>query len=954
MSTPGDRQTLNEVLVTELGCLRPQLERDAPPATYQSTDAQRAEDLKGIYQSIDGARLELSALCLSGGGIRSATFNLGVIQTLARVGLLGKFDYISSVSGGGYIASWLRAWMHRRGVDEVVRELGKGAKGSDPLNIEPRPVVNLREYSNYLTPAVGLFSGDTWAAAATIVRNLLLNWLVLLPLLSAVVGIPLLFLLAMRTSAISNLSQVCLLLALLTEFIASLLVFGSRRLAKKPQTPQGYFIWTCVLPICLAGAFLSTAGVGLDPRVTDENPPWQFAAIWSIGVPILGWGIIELITRSNRRAQQKTTGKDGAGAQTAEQIKKESRQVAPLVELAALVLSGLVGMSLLAKTTQWWFSYLYNHPALYAVLVLPLLLGEYLLSRVLFIALLSLNDEKFDKVPGEPGIRSRISSNDSDREWWSRLSGWVLLVIVCWVAVTGVCLIGCYLPNLLFRLFKQDYATVSYVVKLTVTVLGAITGAISALTSSSARTPAPGAAATQPTPGAMKMLVALTGPVFVICLIMVLSWALKALGEAIFQDPSRPFVLHFYESIGAQPVPLHVTLGFLGILAGLAVLGVLASRIVNVNRFSLHGMYRNRLVRAYLGASNVEQRTPDPFTGFALNDNFPLHQLCSPLQIPGVVVPPLSIINTTLNLVNGNKLAWQQRKAESFSMSPLFCGSWLEGYRKSTEYGGPGGVTVGTAVTISGAAASPNSGYSSSPVLGFLMAMFNVRLGAWLGNTNEHGDRSYTHPGPRLSIVPMIAEMFGLTNSTRSYVNLSDGGHFDNLGLYEVVLRRCRHVLVSDAGQDGSFSFEDLGNSIRKIRIDFGINIVFEKIQILPNTPEKEGLCCATARIRYSDVDDTPPERDGLLVYIKPTIRGRGAQVPYDIYSYSRECEAFPHEPTTDQWFSESQFESYRALGAHIMEQLTQGLGSSNQVGFADFYASVKTYLEARTHTLTP
>ncbi|WP_312573974.1 hypothetical protein, partial [Staphylococcus saprophyticus] len=89
----------------------------------------------------------------------------------------------------------------------------------------------------------------------------------------------------------------------------------------------------------------------------------------------------------------------------------------------------------------------------------------------------------------------------------------------------------------------------------------------------------------------------------------------------------------------------------------------------------------------------------------------------------------------------------------------------LEGYRKSTEYGGPGGITVGTAVTISGAAASPNSGYSSSPVLGFLMAMFNVRLGAWLGNTNEHGNRTYTHPGPRFSIVPMIAEMFGLTNA---------------------------------------------------------------------------------------------------------------------------------------------------------------------------------------------
>jgi hypothetical protein len=285
-------------------------------------------------------------------------------------------------------------------------------------------------------------------------------------------------------------------------------------------------------------------------------------------------------------------------------------------------------------------------------------------------------------------------------------------------------------------------------------------------------------------------------------------------------------------------------------------------------------------------------------------------------------------------------------------MSPLFCGSWLEGYRKSTEYGGPGGLTVGTAVTISGAAANPNMGYSSSPVLGFLMAMFNVRLGAWLGNTNCHGDDTYTHPGPRQAIEPLFAEMFGLTNSERGYVNLSDGGHFDNLGLYEIVLRRCRYVLLSDAGQDGTFSFEDLGNSIRKIRIDFGINIIFEKIQILPNTPEKEGLCCATARIRYSDVDGTPAANDGLLVYIKPTIRGRGAQVPYDIYSYSRGSSAFPHEPTSDQWFSESQFESYRALGAHIVEQLTDELANATDACFTDFHASVQKYLAGSADNL--
>jgi len=115
-------------------------------------------------------------------------------------------------------------------------------------------------------------------------------------------------------------------------------------------------------------------------------------------------------------------------------------------------------------------------------------------------------------------------------------------------------------------------------------------------------------------------------------------------------------------------------------------------------------------------------------------------------------------------------------------MTPLFCGSWSEGYRRSAEYGGGDGVSVGTAIAISGAAANPNMGYSSSPTLGFLMAIFNLRLGAWLGNVNTRGNRTYRRTGPRQAIMPLFAELFGLTNSHRRYINLSDGGHFDNLG----------------------------------------------------------------------------------------------------------------------------------------------------------------------------
>ena len=105
---------------------------------------------------------------------------------------------------------------------------------------------------------------------------------------------------------------------------------------------------------------------------------------------------------------------------------------------------------------------------------------------------------------------------------------------------------------------------------------------------------------------------------------------------------------------------------------------------------------------------------------------------------------------------------------------------------------------------------------------------------------------------------PIIDEALGLTNDTSPYVYLSDGGHFENLGLYEMVLRRCHFILVSDAGQDPECSFADLGESVRKIRIDFGIPIDFGQMNIYPRSQiarKKRGHNCAIGRVRYSAVE---------------------------------------------------------------------------------------------------
>ncbi len=363
-------------------------------------------------------------------------------------------------------------------------------------------------------------------------------------------------------------------------------------------------------------------------------------------------------------------------------------------------------------------------------------------------------------------------------------------------------------------------------------------------------------------------------------------------------------------------------------------------------------MYRNRIIRAYLGASRTAKQDPipagepdapptatpvqkhlnpkstrerHPFTGFDPDDNFPLHEL--------PVGRPLHIINMALNLVGGKELAWQERKAASFTASRLHCGNRQLGYRPSERYGGsqkiawhkPAGpsdhaISLGTAIAISGAAASPNMGYHSSPIVALLMTIFNARLGWWLGNPGKAGERSWRFAGPRFALKPLLAEASGSTTDEYPYIYLSDGGHFENLGIYEMVLRRNRFIVAVDASADDQFQFEDLGNAIRKIRIDLGITI---DVQV-SSFREKGGATvrCAYGKIEYWRIDNDSVEDAGMvghLLYVKPRICG---EEPADIANYATAHPEFPHESTADQFFSESQLESYRMLGSYTLDSV--------------------------------
>jgi len=995
--------------------------------SFESQEKRLRQIIKEIHHS------QHSAICLSGGGIRSATFGLGVIQGLAHHNLLDKFSYLSTVSGGGYVGGWLSAWIHRhpKGVEGVADEL----PSEDPallLRPEPEPITHLRSYSNYLTPQLGILSPDTWTLAAIVGRNLILNWLVLVPLIVAVLGLPRLFVSVAQLTVPDSVRWAALVVAfVLGTWMIAYVGLNRPSIAKK-HCDKLHFLKFCLAPLLISATLLALYWAWINQG--NDPDRWESFIIRShlilalvlfgVAMHLAAWVVYSL--RLRRFTKKETWW-----------------------ELLALLVNGSVGGLLLwlvvtkvfpDPTSQQAQAALagFHIPTLltYSAVAVPFYLVLVLLALTLFA-----------------GVSSRWTE-DEDREWWARFGGWALIVIGAWALVSSLVLLG---PGIFAGLARY------------IASAGGVIGVITALAGRSAKAPAKEKA----NGGALSAIIGYLLPLgaFIFAAVLIVSLSIGTnwlLGKS-------PLKTHW----PSERLIFASSWELLILIALMAGLGVLMARLVNTNKFSYHAMYRNRLIRAYLGASRSNRdRSANTFTGFDPDDNLPMHELrpellhsssfkefdklvakladaqdlrkkgegkdlpsaylvsellapdtqtlldtykvqggrdqtrrllkraliadlnkallkTAPIFPPEIVQPqqprdtlptgdglvrhnrrlldkvyseeilplpkpphpPLHVVNMTLNLVGGDRLAWQQRKAESFTVSPLHCGSFqvpdveettnpaYGSYRMASDYGGKdvGGITLGTAVAISGAAVSPNMGYYSSPIVTFLMTLFNVRLGWWLGNPGPTGEKYYEAAYPRSAVTPIIAEALGLTNDKSKYIYLSDGGHFENLGLYEMVLRRCALIVVSDGSADPEFQFDGLGNAVQKIRADFGIPIDFQPMGIFPRKDKpKQGAYCAIGTVRYSSVDvwdsvdkDGNPvldekgkpvkeqAKDGTIIYIKPVFYGNE---PRDIYHYAMTHETFPHESTGDQWFSEAQFESYRKLGSYMVDTICKGL----------------------------
>lgn len=327
-----------------------------------------------------------------------------------------------------------------------------------------------------------------------------------------------------------------------------------------------------------------------------------------------------------------------------------------------------------------------------------------------------------------------------------------------------------------------------------------------------------------------------------------------------------------------------------------AVLWIYGSFGVNINFASLHLYYRNRLARTYLRRVHQDEAV-DPQPLSTLN---PFHKA------------PLHLINVAANLPASRNPELRGRNTDFFVFAQHYCGSPSVGYWPTKEWEAKDKhLDLGTAIAISGAAAAPRMGTLTSSKYTALLAMLNVRLGYWVRKPSKSRVWDLV-PGA----LYFTRELTGCMHEDLPFINVSDGGHIENMGLYELLRRRCRYIVLIDGEADHQHTFGGLLTSIQMAKIDLGVRIEPNLSDLRLGVEPFKRAHFAMATIDYGDEDDGRPIR-GLLLVIKLALTGNESEL---LMQYRQLNPAFPHQSTAQQLFSEVQFEAYRALGEHAAE----------------------------------
>lgn len=378
-----------------------------------------------------------------------------------------------------------------------------------------------------------------------------------------------------------------------------------------------------------------------------------------------------------------------------------------------------------------------------------------------------------------------------------------------------------------------------------------------------------------------------------------------------------------------------------------AVVFLISWFAIDYNINSLHNIYRDRLSRAFLASKEAlsEPDSAEREKKLDADDRIALSAISTDHA-------PYHLINTALSIPGSSWANQRGRNADFFIYSPKFIGGELTGYVRTAFAEQRVSVfNLGSAMAVSGAAVAPNMGMLSVKLMSPTLALLNLRLGRWAANPRLLKERKpgklWNFPGARY----FWREAFNKTGTSlfvddrgagsaavasgaaKPFVYLSDGGHIENLGAYELLRRRCRLIICVDGECDPDLSAGALAQLERFARIDFGVRLHIDVTPIAiahqaaskamskltePLKPEnsKAGPHVALGLIEY------PSKEIGAFLYVKSSLSGdENAYVA----AYKAERPAFPHETTGDQFFSEEQFECYRALGEHIVRRALEG-----------------------------
>lgn len=789
---------------------------------------------------------------LSGGGIRSATFCLGIFQALSKLKdanatpKIHKIDYISTVSGGGYFGAFLGRLFSREQAENIPKILSDSRY----------PQIQwLRENGRYLSPNG---SGDLFRSISISIRN----WISVQVVMASLV---------ILAFYILHFGEYHLLSQLMSMNISEKLsfeVFGH----------DDYIWWSNWWFLPAAGIFVLTI-----------PPGWAY---WMVGVKKLQLKSLSI-------------------SEIKESWQKSIFWISPLFGLALTTLLSL-GYALWCEAATPPLSWIF-----FSLCILTWIYWGY---------------AQFQAQSGSSGTNAdsaNIYIDDCARHTLTSAMKFGLTITLVLLVLAGIDTLA---KSLLLPFVNKNFVNpLSIAWGLVFTLCSIVTPYVTRIQN--------WLGSLQKGKG-LELSMDWLGQIAGFTIISIVLISLDALSYALLWN--------FPSSATPEAINTHSHL----ILAVLFAFSWLFGRNWSfLNRSSLHAMYSSRLTRAYLGASNPKRHSAKTdeqkiaIVDVLPDDDIDLDTYYTQALSHG---GPLHLINITVNQTvdSLSQIQQQDRKGYSLSIGPAGYSVGgtnlhaIDSRSYPSHHAAPSeDISLGQSVAISGAAFSTGMGGQTGIGLSLLTGFFNIRLGYWWDA------EAWTPPNRRADWFTKASAAFGWLFPTQSYIldeylarfhgpakalwNLSDGGHYENMGAYELIRRKIPKIVIIDAEADPEYQFEGLGILVRKARIDFKAEIEFldqDRLKDLATRdnselPEWIGTLesvkngKAYAAIAQVDHNGDDTRQTSLLLYIKAAVVG---DEPMDILHYRATHPDFPQQSTADQFFDEAQWESYRKLGDHI------------------------------------